>query len=717
MDTAFNIDSLLALQTIPHDSEEGRVALEAVARGQLAAAEMSRHPFAVQAFSNVAYLLGNHMVQFFFSPSSGFGIHRFGTHDTNKFDALLAKSADNRLIRAVESVVSMLTSQQPEPRVEPNSELPEDEDAANLAEIALQVVWEKPLNMPQLLRDAALLACTTHLVAAEVEYGETDEPVEIPKYRTVKRPDPLWEEGDPEDAKEIDVEVQSGFETGYRRDVRCRIWSSFNISVDPGATGPHDALWFGRSTIEDRDWIADMYARDEEGFLFDDREELLNALGAENITTSSLYWWGRVKDIIESPQYYGFGLATRETAPNQTLLHVLDVRPSKQYPRGRTLILAGSTLIYAGDARSWSEQYPWRWHPYAFFGWFRVPGRFLRVPLLSLLLPMQKKINAIDALVQANRQYMAFGQYWIPKSCKVQEGRIGGIPGEHYVYTDNGTGIKPERVQNQPLPQELLIERQELVQGIEWHAASYMTPEGQIAPSANRANSMMESVKQERLASKKPMLQDFEQFQETIAQNILIELQLNLINEDQELTQRIRIAAREYSNLTVDEFTGQSLRDHHSVKIDITSGLMNTPEAEAERALQFLQYTAGQVSPPERAAILKAIRMDKLVSNPENASVERARRIVSRIRTGQLEQVFQLPGENAGAMVPVFVDEILSDRFNDLRPEQKELLFQYQQVYAQVVQQQQMQQLQMQMMMAQAGKPPKPAGQGAPAPQ
>lgn len=699
----FNTDSLLALQSIPHDTDEGRVALEGVAAQRLAQAEISRHPFAVQAFSNIAYLLGNHMVQFFFGHNGGFGIHRFGIHDQTRYDALLAKSADNRLVRAVESVVAMLTGQVPEPRVQPNSELPEDEDAAKLCEVVLGVVWEKPLHMPKLLRNAALLACTTHLVAAEVEYGETDIPVQVPRIKTRKQANPLYEDGDPEDTKEIDVEVEDGFEVTYQRDITCKLWSSFNLAVDPGATGPEDALWFCRTTIEDRDWVASSFARKEDGYLYSDEDELKELIHTTGLTGTSLYWWHRVKDIIESPQYYGVGLSSREQAPNQTLLHVFDIKPSKDYPRGRTLIFAGPTLVYAGDARAWSEQYPWRWHPYAFFGWFSVPGRFNAVPLLSQLLPLQKKINAIDALVQKNREYMAFGQYFLPKSCRVQEGRISGFPGEHFTYQDTGTGAKPERVRNDPMPQELLAERDILVAAIEYHAAIWVTPEGQVSPSANRAGTMLDHLRQERLQSKKPMLQDFEAFLETIAQNILIELQLNLIAEDPELTQRIRIAAREHSSLTVQSFTGQSLRDHHSVKIDITSGLMRTQEALAAKAVDFMQYTAGQVTPAERRAVLEAIGLLKFVKNPENASVERARRIISRIRSGQLTDVFGMPGEAASAMLPIFTDELLSDRFHDLDENQKRLLFAYQQMYSQIVQQEQAQMLQMQMMMSQAG--------------
>lgn len=709
----YDTQSLLAIQKIPTDDPDGVMALESVVNSALEMAEHRRQIFAIQAFTNTAYLLGNHLVQFFFTPSSGFGIHRFGSHDESRYDSLLAKSADNRLIRAVESVVAMLTGQMPEPRVQPNSELPEDEDAAALSEVVLKVVYERPLNMHQLLRDAASLACQTHLVAAEVEYGETDIPVQIEKFKTVKRENPLYEKGDPEDEKEIESDEPDGFETTYKRDIQCHLWTNFNLIVDPAATSEEDMIWVARQSIEDVDWIVENYARDLPGYLFKDAEELKANVPAQSLTGAALYWWHRIKDVIETPQYYGFGMAVRDMVPNQAMLTVIDVKFCKDYPQGRTLVFAGEKLVYAGPSRSWSAQYPWRWHPYSFFGWFRVPGRFYRVPLLSQILPLQKKINAIDALVQANRQYMAFGQYWIPASCRVQEGRLSGIPGEHYTYIDNGTGTKPERVQNQPLPQELLIERDQLVQSIEHLSGIYVTPQGQISASANRAEDMLAFLRQERLQSKKPMLQDFEHFLENVSQNILIEIQLNLLQEDPELTQRIQIAAREHSSLTVQSFVGQSLRDHHAVKIDITSGLMQTKEAQAAKAMEFFQFSGGNVSPPERRAILEATGLMDYVKNPENASVERARRIVSRIRTGQLEQVFQLPGESASAMLPVFVDEILSDRFHDLQPQQKQLLLNYQQLYQQIVQAEQQQMLQMQLLLAGA-KGGSPGGEGQP---
>lgn len=708
---SYNTTSVLALSTIPHESEEDRQKLEGVLREWLAAGDMAKRPAAMQYFQNVAYLLGNHLTGFYLASDGSLGVHRFGQHDSSRFDSLLAKSADNRLIRATEGVVSMLTGNLPEPRVEPNSSMPEDEDAADLCEIVLRLVFEKPLNMPQKLRDAAMLLCAFGTAIAEVEYGETDNPVEIPRYTTKKRPNPLYEKGeDDETEAELDEQVQDGFEIAYRKDIMCRMWTPFHITPDPQATSPDDMTWIARTTYEDRDWVAQNYAKSDSGYFYSDEDKLKDKLQADRGTNHTLYHWYRVKDILETPQYYamGGGMAPSNqysmggTSPNQVAFTVVDVKPSKAFPRGRTLVIAGGVLLYAGDARAWSEQYSWRWHGYAFAGWFRVPGRFWSVALLSELVPLQKRINSIDALVQANRQFMAFGQWFLPKSAKVQEGRISGFWGEHYVWNDTGSQHKPERVQNAPLPGELFAERDQLAMAMD-KIAAVSTTDNQVAPSAARAGVMLNFLQQERMASKKPMLQDFEHFLETIAQNILIEFQLNLQQEDPELTRRVQIAAREHSSLSVQAFLGTSLRDHHSVKIDITSGLMNSPEAMGDKALTFMQFSGGQISPAEKQGILKAIKLDAFVENPENASVERARRIVSRVRTGQLEQVFRLPGESVSAMHPIFVDAILADTFNDLPSQQKQILLQYEAIYAQAVQEEQMRALQMQLALNQGG--------------
>lgn len=672
-----NREAPLALARIPTDTEQGKAELTTAVRKWIRHLEDAKWPRGLQYFENASYLQGNHLTRYYYQAGSGLGIHTFGQNDGTSFDHFVAKNADNRLIRPVETVVSMLTANTPEPRVTPNSETPEDEDAAELSEIVLQLLWEKPLHMPCKLRESAMVAAICGTVAVEVEYGETDIPVIVPTTKTVRRKNPLF--GEPNEPETISETVPGDPTVQMRKDFMSRIWTPYHITPDPMATNAGDMTWIARSSFEDVDWVREAFDRPDEPGYF---TENLDGITANSSQRYVLYWYAKFRDIIETPQYYqhGGGLAptTFTThggyAPNQCLFTVIDVKPTREHPQGRTLIFAGEQLIYAGAARAWSERYPWRWHPYAFFGWFKVPGKFWHVPLLSELVPLQKKINAIDSLVQANRQYMAIGQWLIPKQSRVADGRISGIPGEHIFYTAGPGFPAPDRVQHTPLPGELFAERDQLLQSIDHIAASGLVGD-KISKSAARAGVILDFLKREKLESKSAMLQEWEGFLETIGQNILIEAQLNLLEDDPELTRRIQVAAREHSSLTISSFTGQSLRDHHAVKIDVASAIRQSPETQEARALEFFQASGGDVTPEEREGVMRAIHLDKFVKAPQNAAVKRARRMLSHITAGHTQAAIPMPGiDHADAMAPVFQNAILSDRFYDYEPEVQETI-------------------------------------------
>lgn len=704
----------------------------------------AKWPRGLQYFENHSYLCGNHLTRFFYN-ADGFGFHHFGLNDRSQFDNLVAKSSDNQLIQPVENVTAMLTKTRPHPRVEPNSNLPEDADAAAIAELLLDLVWERPLNMPAKLEAAAKLACTSSTVAIEVEYGDTDIPISVPETRTAFRRDPLaqgqtfrtsYDEGHdhayiegegttaPSDedghthqiptrggrtrrddtghthqlTSRVGVVEETGAETvGYKQDIQARVWSSFHINPDPGATCPDEMVWIMRSSFEDIDNIWDLFNKDEEGFF----PENLEKMHAIHTSKNLLYWFSKVQDIIDSPQYYqhGAGLTSHRMgggdAPNQVLFTVVDVKPTKEFPRGRTLIMAGDQLIYAGQARAWTEKYPWRWHPYAFFGWFKMPGRFWHIPLLTQLVPLQKKINAIDALVAANRQYMALGQYWNPSHAKVPDGYFSGFPGMSIPYTDVPGMRRPERVEHVPLPSELLVERDQLKQAIQIIAGTSLIGQ-QLSKSAARAGVIFDYLRNEKLEAKTPMLQEFERFLEAISQNILIEFQTNMTEENEDLTARLRAAAREFSDLSLQTFVGASLRDHHNVAIDIASAVLKSPEARAASAMEYLQFASNTqfLTHTEREALQRIMGLDDLVCEKENLSIKKAKRLISRIVSGQIKQLEEdtlqtliMPDVDVpDAMALVFQEEMLSDRYLDYDQEMKNAIWGLFELYSQEAQ-------------------------------
>ena len=692
-------ESILAVGHIATDTESGQQDLESCIGRWLQQMEQAKWPRGLQYFENASLLLGNHLTRFYYT-ADGFGFHHFGLHDNSQFDNLVAKSADNRLIRPVETMVSMLVQTQPNGRVVPNSELPEDEDAADLAQISLDLVWEKPLDMGKKLHDAGMVGAICGTVAIEVEYGETNIPVVIaPQEEQVQVGED--DEGYPEFETRMTKE-----RVEYRKDIQARVWTPFHMTPDPAATCAEDMSWIARTSFEDIDWIKENFDVEDDDRYF---PKNLEHIMLDNASQHILYWWSKVQDIIESPQSQHGGGLTAQTftthggyAPNQTIFTVADVKPTKDFPKGRTLILAGGKLIYAGDARSWSEEYPDRWHPYAFWSWFRIPGRFWGVPLLSEIVPLQKKINAIDALVHVNRQFMSIGQWKLPKHSKVRDGGTSGIPGGNLRFTAVPGMSDPEKVQHVSLPAELLVEREDLIKAIDLIAASGTT-DAQVSKSAARAGVMLNFLREEKLRSKSPMIQEYERMLETVCQNVLIELQLNLRDEDPVLTQRIQAATRDHSSLAIQSFTGASLRDHHTVKLDVASALLKSPEAKEAKAIELAQYLGASMTPSERRGIFQVVGLDEYLQNEENASVERARRMVSRIVAGEADAAFAIPGENAAAVLNVLQLAVLDDKYNDYDPDAKKLIMDLRDEYAEMVAKEKQNQLELRIALAQAG--------------
>ena len=669
-------DTMAALQRLDHTDPVEREALRAAACRWRDDCEQAKWPHALQWFENASYLLGNHLTRFYFRPETGLGIHTFGVNDKSPYDGVIAKVADNRMIHAYESVEAMLTQGSPEPRIQKNSNHPDDEDAAAIAAITLSLLLENPINFPELRGEAAKIAQLCGTVAAETEYGETDIPVPTPKYKTRRAKNPLFGKIDGE-GKRVDVTVADGETVEMERDIQARLWTPFHFGQDPRATKPSDLTWVYRNSFEDIEWIREEFDRDEEGY-FPEELDSIDELAASQYP---LFWHARIQDLLASPQHsvQGGGLASLPAiyasgvTPGQTILTVFDVKPSRQYPRGRTLVLAGTRLIYCGNARAWSENYRWRWHPYRFFSWFTVPGRFLGVALLSAIVPLQKKINAIDALVQANRQYMSIGQWITAKQHRIAEGRISGIPGEVYTYTAMPGIREPHKAQNVPLPQELLIERAQLIDAIDSISGSGIVS-GEVAASAARSGVMLDYLRKDKMRSKAPMLTRFEKFLEGIGQDILIEIQNNMTESNPALTERIQVAAREHSMRQLQSFTGASLRDHNAVRIDIANAALRSPEALEAKAGEALQILGQVASVPQIMMLLKGMGLGEFIANQQSAAVERTRRLIARIETGEIlvtdkrkpEFIIQYGIDEPAIMAPLFQEAILADRFNDL---------------------------------------------------
>lgn len=694
MEKLYPSDSPKGLGVLPCTTLDEAKKLEGYIQDWITLQNRNKWYHAVGWFRNLAFWQGNHYSQFNYrsnvsvsSDGNTFSITPIsGAYQ--KYANLISRDIDNRCREAFEVPVGFLTKVNPQPRVTPNSDSPEDKKAAKLSEIAFKVLWEHPMRMPAKLREVAGFLVLYGLAAVEIEYRDTDVPLRIPKFRVEEYDDP-----DQEallDGEKPLREVPDGYEVVFKRQMMADVWSPYHLIVDPAATAdPESINWIMRRSFRDIGEIteeiqerAKLPTEDDEHYFV---ENLEGITPVKLPSDDCLYWYEEIKDVIDSPEslvpYVGrISSRNQEMIMNDTIYTVIDCKPNRHYPKGRTMIYAGEKLLYCGPARAWSEKYPERWHPYTIFRFWTVPERFWGASLFSDVVPLQKRLNKMDSLLKINQMFMTFGIYRIPKGSLTKDDNISHTPGIEINYLPIGNGLGPEKMKNEPLPSEILVEREFLIKAIrELAMVSRLFEQKNV--SHLRTGVQLEMLQRETIENRSPTIMSFQDSIQHLAQNILIELNLNLEEEDAELTQRIRAAAREYSSLTVNNFVNTDLRDNVHIEIDIISALQTSPEADAQKALDYIGALQGQITPHERAKVLKKLRLDDF-ENPESKQIERAETMVSNIINGDINQaVPDLFLDDPFLFVEVFKDTLREERRYDRPQEVNQKLQEYAELY------------------------------------
>jgi hypothetical protein len=650
--------------------DQGVSDIEAWAAYWIQQLELQKWPRALAWYENYHFLRGNHYPHTTFAPLA---TATSGTEFTDSdpaffdggmdaFDEYVPKVVDNLMVEPFEKNLAILTKDQLEPSIEPNSDDAFDEFAARFGEKVFESYFEE-LGGHELRMELAGLNMCVGTNAFEVYYGPTSQVIAIPKLGPGEN--------------ELTGEMMEDFrETGdveyiNREDLQVHVWSGFHIDPDPCAKlHPATHTWIHRGSYEDLDEIKETFDIDEQGFLPENLEAATAVAGPE----SPLYWFEQMQHVLDAPGIMSFdGRRTTGSteygntpSPNQCMLHVFDVRPGRHFPHGRTLIFAGTSLIYSSVSRAWSEEHPERWHGYCLSRYFSRPGSWWGSPLLSNIVPLQKRVNAIDMVIRINREHIALGSYLIPRTARIKKGDISGLPGQHIWYTPSIGGAKPEPLEHQPLPAELILERDMLerriqnIGGIKDHMSGK-------APSGVRATGMLEYLDRKDLESRLPMISSWDKTLQTLGKNMLIEVDLHIDDMSSELYQRVRQALRQDGEIAIGAFQQASLRDNVNISFGVSSALMRRPEAERDSAVAYAQFVGNteHLSPHERSVVARKLDMDE-IDQQRSPSYRRIRTMVSLILSGLTKAAIPLPGVDDPAIcADVCRVTILEPSFNE----------------------------------------------------
>lgn len=84
---------------------------------------------------------------------------------------------------------------------------------------------------------------------------------------------------------------------------------------------------------------------------------------------------------------------------DSTLFYKIYFDPTAAYPRGRLIVMTPDAVLYDGkpDVPVKNKRYKW-WHPYSDYVWALHPMNSEGVSLIGDLIPINKQINALDAM-------------------------------------------------------------------------------------------------------------------------------------------------------------------------------------------------------------------------------------------------------------------------------------------------------------------------------
>jgi len=377
--------------------------------------------------------------------------------------------------RYVETNISLLTENRPQPRITAKSDARDDKQKAELSQLVLDYLWEEH-NLPEKHREAARLILYCGIAFMEICYDPTEirhlavqqteteqttaipgpdgQPIMLPVPRQVPVIDPKT------GAPKIIGELEYG-------DIACKLVGPFELHF-PQVHSWDDIDWVMKEaflptqTLKDRlqaEGLKKVCVKKNGWDL-----EVLKSLGAFNVQTLPLWWWERLTTAIEGPGpniYVG----NPELWDDHAVMRTFDRKPCPMWPNGRTIITVNDRVLYDSPkdvgARAYDPRWPHRWHPYVRFRWEAQCGSILGRSLVSKLLPKIKRINAIDTALIMWRRTVPMAAWVLPKGSSPIEDIQTGRAGVFFEYDPRKTmGAAPQPVPPTPFPAACLEERE-----------------------------------------------------------------------------------------------------------------------------------------------------------------------------------------------------------------------------------------------------------------
>tara|TARA_R100000808_G_scaffold7223_2_gene21339 strand:- start:839 stop:3019 length:2181 start_codon:yes stop_codon:yes gene_type:complete len=376
--------------------------------------------------------------------------------------------------------------------------------------------------------------------------------------------------------------------------------------------------------------------------------------------------------------------------------------PDSRFKNGCLLIYASDKLLYKGDLDSCDGKLP-----YTHIKYRDMPGLFWGGSPFSDMVPLQKRINAVDSHIVQNRKQMVSNQWLVPEGAGVSH--VDGRAGLIIRYNPHTTGgFKPERLQGMPVSAQVLQERESTLRDMDEVSGAREILQGGIPQGGSglETGAAVELVQEQAFKRFGPAikawragLSEHEHRKLQIAHKYWSESRLVKNIGDNKETESFH-------------FSGADVYRADDMTVQVGIGADYSDVAYQQKIMKAAQMgVLGDIRQPQvRGRVLEALGIDGF-EGEYVLDAKKARRVLTAIRDGAIEDDLPpvLPVDNHQVQYQVLREFMLTSEFEKMDEAPKQLLLQRAQMHQQFIQQEQ----QKAMQAAQAAKgAPDQAAQG-----
>lgn len=608
---------------------------------------------------SINFLLGNQWIQF------NERTRHYETIPYTDANKNIDRPVTNHLLRWVITNLAGFTAE-PTTTVDPNSDEPSDKTSAKVAEVILDYLWDE-MGKGQQYYEAALWAICCGITFRKSFKKNTFNYLELPQMEGGKQK--LDEDGNPVSTKQR---------------IRCpesEIISPFNLSFDGIPKRWKDVNIVMESSVRRLGFIKENYDADLPGYLGNAAK-----VKEESVVTHVLGIGEGLRNLVEGQRTSNFTKGFNEVKGSAIVKEVY-VRPTLQHPMGRMLVSAGEHLLFdsaKGDKKSpYFYQDGKIWHPYTCWNFWLLPGSMWGMSMVQQLVPIQRRINAIDALMAYNRKTVAVSQWLIPSGANIPDESIIGTPGQHITYDVDAHGAKPEKTHGEPLPQQVLNERALLLEEGSQIANAADIRSGENPRGVNTVG-QLQILTEQADKQRSKQIESWEQFIEDSESLDLLNFQDCYVAPDEKMVAKFKKYSKDLTKYDWDHFLGEKIRDNSNVKVEPNS---TVPKSRIMRQNIILKLAGmgllGEIvgDPYAHKKFLEEFGLTELFSDG-SIDMQKAEKCIEMMLDGQYPPVLE-GVDNPDVQLIVLARYMKQPKFLELDPKIKNLFFKRHQEYVQ----------------------------------